>query len=198
MTEYFIYKIYCKDETITDIYIGSTKDIQKRWIHHKSNCNNENDKEYNCYKYQFIRDNGGIANWDIIKIERLVCDKDEAFIRERYWIETLQTSLNKIIPTRTDKEYYEQNREKLREINKEYRENNKEKISEIKKEYRENNKEKISEKKKEYYEQNKDKINEKRNEKFTCECGVCYTLRNKSRHFKSKLHQSFVLSLENT
>lgn len=183
MTEYFIYKIYCKDDTITDIYIGYTKHIQKRWNKHKSNCNNENHKEYNNYKYQFIRDNGGIANWNIIEIERLVCDKDEAFIRERYWIETLQTNLNKVIPTRTDKEY---------------RENNKQIILEKQKEYRENNKVKICERLKKYYEQNKDKINEKHNEKFTCECGGRYTFGNKSKHFKTKLHQSFVLSLENT
>ena len=54
------------------------------------------------------------------------------------------------------------NRQKseYQEKQKEYREQNKEKINEKKKEYREQNKEKISEKNKEYYEQNKEKIKE--------------------------------------
>ena len=225
MTEYFIYKIYCKDETITDIYIGSTKDIQIRWNIHKSNCNNENNKEYNNYKYQFIRDNGGIENWNIIELEKLVCDKDQALIRERYWIETLQTNLNKVIPTRTHIEYYNDNKEKIIEKNKNYYENNKDKLCEKKKEYyndnkdklceknknyRENNKKKISEKNKNYRENNKDKLCEKNknyrennkkkiNKKINCECGGKYTSSHKSQHFKTKLHQSFIaLSLEIT
>ena len=36
-----IYKICCKDPTITDNYIGSTTDYKNIKINHKSNCNNQ-------------------------------------------------------------------------------------------------------------------------------------------------------------
>lgn len=168
MTEYFIYKIYCKDETITDIYIGSTKtSLRRRWNNHKSICDNQICIAYNDYKYQFIRENGGIANWDIIEIERLVCDVIEARIRERYWIEELNATLNRVRAYATIEERKKQNYESsLKEHRKEYR----------KKWKKENEKEKIK-----------------------CECGGKYTSSHKSRHYKTKLHQSFIaLSLEIT
>ena len=61
-----------------------------------------------------------------------------------------------------EKEYRENNKEKLNEYFKEYYENNKEKHKEYCKEYRENNKEKHKEYRKEYYENNKEKIKEYR------------------------------------
>ena len=62
------------------------------------------------------------------------------------------------------KEYYENNKDQIKEKNKKYYENNKEKLKEQQKEYYENNKEKILEQQKEYYENNKDQILEKRKE----------------------------------
>ena len=52
------------------------------------------------------------------------------------------------------KEYYENNKDQIKEKNKKYYENNKEKILEQQKEYRENNKDQILEQQKEYYENN--------------------------------------------
>jgi DNA mismatch repair ATPase MutL len=63
------------------------------------------------------------------------------------------------------KEYYNQNKEKIKEYKKEYYENNKEQIKEKKKEYRENNKEKIKEKGKEYRETHKEQKKEE-NKKY--------------------------------
>ena len=57
-------------------------------------------------------------------------------------------------------EYYEINKDNILEKRKEYRENNKDKIQEFQKEYRENNKDKIREQNKEYRKDNKDKIQE--------------------------------------
>ncbi len=45
---------------------------------------------------------------------------EEASKIERIYIEKLNASLNKVIPTRTDKEYYEENREKITEYKKEW------------------------------------------------------------------------------
>lgn len=110
MSEYKIYKIYCKDTTITDIYIGSTKkSLRERWRFHKSDCHNENCKGYINYKYQYIRENGGIDNWDIIEIEKLVCNNIEARIREEYWKKELNATLNSMRAYMTIEDRKEQN-----------------------------------------------------------------------------------------
>ena len=64
-----IYKIVCKDTTITDCYVGQTTDFKSRKNHHKHSCTNENSKEYHINVYKFIRANGGFDNFDMILIE---------------------------------------------------------------------------------------------------------------------------------
>lgn len=114
-----IYRLICKDPTITDEYIGSTCNRYKRKQQHKSVCNNENDKYYNFPVYQCIRANGGFQNWDMIRIEPYPCNsKIELHMRERHWIEERQPTLNKNIPTRTEEE--------IRQYKKQYREEHKE------------------------------------------------------------------------
>ena len=61
-----IYKICCRDKSITDVYIGSTTNFVKRKPLHKTTCNNEIGKCYNSYVYGFIRENG---NWDNFEIK---------------------------------------------------------------------------------------------------------------------------------
>lgn len=93
--EYYIYKICCKDLSIKDCYIGSTKDINKRQIQHRSSCSNETQNNSNCMIYQFIRENGNWDNWQMTIVETINCEtKNDALIRERYWIETLKANLN--------------------------------------------------------------------------------------------------------
>jgi len=53
--------------------------------------------------YQFIRENGNWDSWIVEQIEKYECDKIEAEKRERHYIETLKPTLNKCIPTRTQK-----------------------------------------------------------------------------------------------
>ncbi len=112
-----IYKICCKDiSSITEIYVGSTTDIRKRKWRHKSSCNNENTKIYNNNVYQFIRNNGGWSNWDMIEIEKYnAIDGYDATKRERYYIEELKATLNSYIPSRTQKEWCEDNKEYIYE-----------------------------------------------------------------------------------
>ena len=149
-----IYKIVCKDINITDCYIGQTTNFTKRKYSHKSGCNNINDKNYNLYIYQFIREHNGWENWDMIEIEKYkAIDKLDASKKERYWIETLQATLNKIIPTRTQKEYRIDNIDKIIEYKKEWYIDNREKIKEHKKDYYEDNKDKHKEYMKNYMKQ---------------------------------------------
>jgi hypothetical protein len=169
-----IYKLCCNDINITDIYIGHTTNFTKRKNSHKRNTYNENDKKYNIKVYQFIRKNGGWDNWSMIMVEEYSCNsKLEAEKRERELIEELKASLNCIIPTRNKKEYYQDKKEHVKIVHKKYYINNNDKLKEKYKEYYENNKEIF-------------KV------KYNCECGGCYTLKNKNIHFKTKIHQDYI------
>jgi DNA-directed RNA polymerase subunit RPC12/RpoP len=94
-----IYKISCKDQSITDIYIGSTNDIRVRERQHKSNCHNERNHHYNLRVYQCIRANGGWANWIVTILEEFQCHtKMEKTQKERPFIEQFKPTLNKDMP----------------------------------------------------------------------------------------------------
>ena len=156
-----IYRVVCSETNRQ--YIGSTAStLVKRLHQHKKKGNT-------CSTKDFIEPK-------IFLIEDFPCDrKDQLLSRERFHIESIEC-VNKYVPTRTRKEYREDNKEKLSKLNKEYRENNKESLKIKGKEYREKNKETIMEKKK---------------EKFNCECGGKFTLAHKSRHFKTEKHIKF-------
>ena len=130
-----VYKLCCNDPEISDTYIGSTCNFKARKCSHKSHCNNENSKKYNLYVYRFIRENGGWGNWSMILIKKYpeVKDMYELHHKERKWMRKLKATLNKSVPNRTKKEYYEQNKDKLVEYNKQYHEQHKDKLNENKK-----------------------------------------------------------------
>jgi hypothetical protein len=131
-----IYKLCCVDTDIEEIYIGSTKNFNRRRTSHKSRCNNENSNAYNYYVYQFVRANGGFNNWRIIQLESVNYEtRRDLEAHERRWIEQLKPELNKQIPTRTQEEYYENNKDKIKEYGKEQYENNKDKFKKKNKEY---------------------------------------------------------------
>jgi hypothetical protein len=118
-----IYKLCCKNPEVTDIYIGSTTNFTKRKQQHKENTLKENNKKYNYYVYQVIRDKGSWNNWDMIQIEKFESpDKRTLETRERHWIDTLKPTLNQKIPTRTNKEWIEDNIEKHIAYHKQYEE----------------------------------------------------------------------------
>jgi hypothetical protein len=161
-----IYKLCCLDPTITEIYIGHTTDFKARKNLHKGACNNENSKSYNIYVYQFIRENGGWTNWTMVLIEEIKCNnKLEACKVERKYIEELQASLNKVIPTRTkeeinqkQKEYHELHKEELNQYQREYRELHKEEIKQYQREYDALHKEELNQKSREYNELHKEEL----------------------------------------
>ena len=177
-----IYKII--DNTNDNIYIGSTcKTLKERLIRHK------------CSYKSFLKGlNNNIKSFDILKnddyhIELLencnIKTKQELIARERFYIQN-NVCLNKVVPGRTDKEYREDNKDKI----KEYREANKDK----KKDYYITNKDKIKQSSKDYYITNKDIIKDKQNQKIDCECGGKYTIRHKAQHFETTKHQEFIKS----
>jgi len=100
-----IYKIVCNDLNIKDCYVGHTTNWIKRKSEHKTNCNNQNNKEYNKNKYKFIRENGGWDNWTMIEIKKYPCkDNNEACAEERRYYEELNANLNSRRPFRTEDE----------------------------------------------------------------------------------------------
>ena len=126
-----IYKICCRDTSIEEIYIGSTVNFKNRKCQHKISCNNTNSKIHNLKIYQFIRDNGGWDNWDMILLEEVkVNSKLELHKKEREYIDLLKPSLNIQVPNQTRKEYQEDNKETLREKALKYYHTNKEKRKE--------------------------------------------------------------------
>ena len=93
MTIYTFYKIVCNDIKVTQIYVGSTKDLKDRKRIHKYRCNTPDDEGYNTKVYKFIRNNGGWNNWEIIVILQYPCNsRSDAIIKERELYEKLKES----------------------------------------------------------------------------------------------------------
>ena len=156
-----IYKIVCKDLSITDCYVGSTTNFTKRKWNHKHSCNTESSNSYNLNVYVFIRTHYGWENWDMIEVEKFPCNNlNEALKRERYWIENLKATLNLKIPSRTKKEYREDNADKIKEHKKQYAEQNSYKIKEYQKQYNKVNVDKIKEGQKKYANEHAKKLAE--------------------------------------
>ena len=165
-----IYKLFCKDKNVKDCYIGSTCNLKKRIIKHKSVCNNSSTRAYNYNLYQCIRLNNGFDSWDFEILEET--DYDNRLQRERYHIENTPNTLNKIIPTRTQKEYYIDNKNEI-------------------KQYYQDNKKRV----KQYYKDNIDKINKRKQTKIYCLCGTVSNKNNISTHKKTKKHIDFMKSM---
>ena len=97
-----IYKICCKDTSITDVYVGSTTNLVKRRYDHKISSTTKGSNVY-----QFIRDHGGFENWDVVMIEQYPCNNYmELHTREREWMERLKATLNQNNPIRFNEDKY--------------------------------------------------------------------------------------------
>lgn len=123
-----IYHFVCQDTNIKCSYIGSTTNFVKRKCCHKTRCQNEKDKGYNSPLYKTIRDNGGWINWIMVPLEEFVCEsRIQQNIREQYWIDKLEPTINHIRAHRSEeydkqdrKEYSDSHKEQLKAYRKEY------------------------------------------------------------------------------
>ena len=104
--------------------------------------------------------------------------------KERYWLEFLNAALNTNKPSRTNKEWVKDNKEKISKIKKKYVLKHQEQI----KEYRIINKSKTSEQGKKYYALKRDEMIEKNKEKYICSCGLIISYGSKRMHIKRKIH----------
>ena len=222
-----IYKLVCRDLQVKDIYVGSTTDFTSRKQSHKQRCLNPTNERHNLYVYQFIRAYRSWEAWDMILIEPFPCENEnELHARERHFIELLGATLNSTIPTRTDREYYEANKEKIdayqaryRELHKvdiaawkqehylqnyaeirakqaDYYESHKVEIAAQSKAHRQENKEHFAAKGHAYYEAHKVETLRRGAVRIDCECGGHTTVANSFRHNKSQRHAQYMQSLQ--
>jgi predicted GIY-YIG superfamily endonuclease len=147
-------------------YIGSTCNLKQRLRQHKRNNDCMSKILTQPYSHLVLEE---------------IEDKDNLEFAERFYIKLYKSLwgdklLNKIIPLQTKKEYYNENRERIKQY---------------KKEYLNENREKIKQQKKEWYIDNKEKIKEHRSQIIDCECGSTIQLQEKARHLKSQKHINF-------
>lgn len=107
------------------VYYGSTvNELCKRKNSHKSFFKNGN---FQCNSYKLFE--LGIDDVIITLVENINCNnKEELYARERFYIEN-NNCVNKFIPNRTQKEYREQNKEKIKIKDVNYYALNKDKIN---------------------------------------------------------------------
>lgn len=112
---FVIYEIRCKDEKVTDFYIGHSSNFIPRIRTHKTSCINPSNPMYDYKIYKTIRENGGWDNWTIKIIEELGnVTKLDARKREEELTKQLGATLNvwKAYKTKEEaKQYYEKGSE---------------------------------------------------------------------------------------
>ena len=161
------------DNTNGNIYIGSTcNSLSKRINDHKSAYKTYPKSKY-CSSFEVLKND----NYDIILLEEYPCENVEQLrAKEREYIDKLEC-VNTSIPGRSKAE-----------SNKNYYENNKEKIIEKVKEWRIENH--TPEKAHERYMKNIEYEKARRTLNYTCECGKIVKVCKKSRHIKTTYHIS--------
>ena len=121
-----IYRLVCN--VSGKQYVGSTtQPLSKRKSTHKANYNQwkNNNRGYTS-SFEII--DGG--NCDIVLIENYPCsNKEELHARERFFIESVEC-VNKNIPTRTKKEYIQDNKQHIQQIYTEWENKNRDKRNE--------------------------------------------------------------------
>ena len=100
-----IYKIFCKDPNVSDIYVGHTTNFVQRKHAHKQNSMNSKSPCYDLKLYKIIRDNGGWDNWCMEIVNFFNCkDSYEARKKEQEYFISLNATLNSIEPLLSKKQ----------------------------------------------------------------------------------------------
>lgn len=140
INDYIFYKIVCLDKDLDLCYVGSTANWKARNCEHRLNCNYESSKKYNIKLYQTIRENGGWDNFKMIQIDtREQLNKREAEAIEEEYRQQLRANMNSRRCFITEEQEKELNKERC----KNYRKNNIDVRIKADKDYYEENKDKI-------------------------------------------------------
>ena len=194
MVNYSEGKIYKIVSDLTDeMYIGSTteKYLSSRLNGHKYQyrLGINNTKSGDILKYPDAR---------IVLIENFGCSTQNGLEAREYFqikehIKQNINVVNKHMPTRTQKEYYEDNKEAILSKCIEYRATHKDQLKEYWKNYRETHKEVKAARDQAYRENNRDDVLEKKREyeqrPWTCDvCNQSMKLGSRNKHLKSTRH----------
>ena len=94
-----IYKITCKDPSVTDVFVSYTTNFIQRKSNHKRICTSNKSTTHDAKLYEKIRANGGWNNWRMEIINKFECkDQYEARLKEQEYILLSKASLNSTEP----------------------------------------------------------------------------------------------------
>ena len=187
MTDYQQGKIYAIRSSSTDkYYIGSTATTLCKRLYQHKNKKNTSSAEITAF---------GDAYIELIELfpcgSKIELNKREGELQREMKASIVNKYFAHTSPEQRKEqqaEYYAEHVEENRAIKAEYRAEHKEEQAE----YRAEHKEEIKEKQAEYRTKHKEEIKEKKSVNHDCECGGKYTHGHKSRHIKSKLHQTYL------
>ena len=163
MTDYSkgqIYKVV--DNGLNMCYIGSTtQKLCKRMAQHRADFKKKmNDSSYRNTSIFTIFQKYGVENCKVELIEKYPCErKEELMAREGYFIKEMEC-VNKHIMSRTNKEYYQDNKEYIIERNTAYQKQNHEHTKEKKRQNYQNKREYYLEEAKIYRDNHKEERKE--------------------------------------
>jgi len=211
-----IYKITCKDPSISKMYFGSTANIADRRRKHKHNYSNKSGTKYTIALYDFSRKNGGWENWTIEIVAEYPCNsRKELRIEEQRYIDNNGgcSSRGGSLLNVLDAYATVENKKKTKlDGNAAYRDRHREEIknkANLKyREKKEGDPEKYQAKLEAnrayqdvYREANRDMIKNKKNDpsakhnqRTECECGGRYVNKHKSTHIATPKHQKWEAS----
>lgn len=191
-----VYMIKSIDDRNTATYVGRTSNFERRIAAHKSNCYNPNSENYNFPVYKFIREFGGMDNFRFILVKGNLT-LDEAALLEAKLVRDLNPYLNKTVPMREYKEYYNDNKEELQQksivrnyMNRDERKKKWDASNEKNREY-------INEKMRIYRKENAEKIRKRDKTKYFCRCGKSINHRWIRDHLRLESHKKGVLEFNN-
>ena len=144
-----IYKIEATNgDENDDVYIGSTTEIylSKRMVAHRCGYKIWKKNGTKFLTSYNVFEKHGVENCQITLLESVFCNsKDELHAREAFYIKASK-NVNKNMPNRTKKDYFQQNKESIQAYKKQWHIDNTDK--EKQKKYREDNAETIKKKSK--------------------------------------------------
>jgi uncharacterized membrane protein YkoI len=186
-----IYKIEAHNGEEGDTYIGSTckQYLSQRMSSHRNSYNCWKNGKLNYITAFSIFDKYGVDNCVIILLEDCPCNTiDELYYREAFHMKSMKC-VNNNIPLRTQKEYKEDNKEKMNKYLTQYYIDNRDRRIEYGNQYRKDNKEQTNKNARKRYNINKEKIENK----IVCDCGKEINVINRANHLKTKVHNKFIL-----
>ena len=157
-----IYKLWSPSKNL--IYYGSTtQTLSQRLADHLKNFNtyikfNKDKTKKYCYSYKILE----CEDYKIELVEEYACNNKQQLLKKEGEYQKNNKCVNEKIAGRTDLEYRQDNKEKIKIIQAAHYTKKKDIILEQQKNYYENNKEKKLEKNKIWFENNKERVIEYR------------------------------------